>query len=438
MNALLVSIPLLILLLGGWGIAALLLPGECSFAARLANAWLLGALAVSLLLAVLGGIFSGPVLMGAVTLALLIPACLALRKPFPRPRLEGPGKWIACAVILCQLLFLARFVGSTAIAWDGLVVWEVKARIAMTNGGCIPIEYFSDPTRAWSHPDYPLMLPMLETWIYLWLGKADQSLARVIFPCFYLAALLLIYTSVADVARKRWWGLCVAAALFFIPFFTDGQSNVFTGYADFPLAVLYLAAVDSLLRYFRKPEPSRLLIFSIYAGALPWMKREGLILWLCLMLVAGVEFLRRSEYRRALLAATPGLVLIVGWKLALFAVRALPNTDFMPVTASNVRDHLGRIPVIAQYSAGELTSIKDWSLLWPLFVMAIAVLAARGKRALSLRLCTLVAIPALIYSGIYMLSTWQPFETHMDCSLARLYSQLALVALVTVGFAAQA
>src|SRR5581483_1577556 len=119
-------------------------------------------------------------------------------------------------------------------------------------------------------------------------------------------------------------------------------------------------------------------------------------------------------------------VLVTGWKLALFAVRALPNTDFMPVTVSNVRDHLGRIPVIAQYAAGELASIKDWSLLWPLFVIAIAAAAARGKWKSSRRLGALVILPLLCYSGIYMLSTWQPFETHMDCSLARLYSQVAL------------
>ncbi|HEX4086248.1 MAG TPA: hypothetical protein VHY22_15130 [Chthoniobacteraceae bacterium] len=426
---------ILILLVGGWGIAARLLPAGHSLAMRLAHAWLLGAFAVSLLMTLFGGILSGALLAGAVSLVMLSAGISSFRIPVPRGLPKGAVEWALCAVILCECLFLARFAQLTAIAWDGLTVWEIKARIALANGGSLPLDYFSDATRVWSHPDYPLMLPMLETWIYLWLGVADQSAVRILFPCFYLAAILLLYSGVAELSGKRWWGLLIAALLFFIPFFTDGNTNAFTGYADFPLAVLYLAAVLALITYLRQSSVPSLILFAVYAAALPWMKREGAILWLCLMLVAGAGFLKRRRLRHALLAALPGLLVILGWKLALAAARTVPNTDFLPINAANIRHHLDRIPIIAQWVAREIISIHDWSLLWPLCAIALLTLAIKGNRGMSLRLLVLIGMPLSIYSGIYILSSWQPFESHVACSLDRLVSQLALVALLTIGIA---
>jgi hypothetical protein len=47
---------------------------------------------------------------------------------------------------------------------DGFAIWDLKARIAYLNGGAIPLSYFFDSTRIWSHPEYPLCLPLVQAW----------------------------------------------------------------------------------------------------------------------------------------------------------------------------------------------------------------------------------------------------------------------------------
>jgi len=442
MNALLAALGLAVLLFGGWGIGYLLIPGEKPISTMAVHAWLLGAIVVTITLGFFGTILSGRGLLALVAVACIIPGFAALRKiprrgmfAFEWPRPAGWLEWTLLAVILCQCAVLLRYAWTTAIGWDGLVVWEIKARIAAYNGGSLPVDYFTDPTRSWSHPDYPLMLPLLETWIYMWMGQSSQFLVRIIYPVFYFAALLLLYSGAAEISGKRWVGLLAASLLFFVSLLATGQSNVFTGYADFPLAVLYLAAVASFIRYTRDAANSRAVLFAIYAGAMPWMKREGAILWLCFILVAGVELIGQRKIRVALLAVVPGLITIAGWKIAQFSVRAIPNHDFLPATAANVAAHLNRVGPILRAVIVELSSINDWSILWAVFPIALVLLAAKGRRTLSLQLGALVFMPLVLYASVYILSSWNPYQTHIDCSLPRLVSHLSLVALLTFAIA---
>ncbi|MGA3170888.1 MAG: hypothetical protein ABSE62_07715 [Chthoniobacteraceae bacterium] len=440
MTALLVTLSLTLILFGGWGVAALLLPHNKSFSETAAHAWLLGAILVSVALGFFSIIFTGPFLLAAVSIIATIPGLAAIRRfapqsshPLPRP--HGWAEWTLCVVILIESLLLLRYAWTTALAWDGLMVWEIKARIAFSNGGALPLDYFTDPARSFSHPAYPLMLPMLETWVYLWIGRCSQSIVRVIFPFFYFAALPLLYSGVVTVTGRRWAGLIAAALVFFIPFLTLGQTNLFTGYADFPLAVLYLAAIVSLIKYASDPADSRALLFGIYASALPWMKHEGALLWLCLMLVAGLTLLAHRKLRPIFLSAAPGLIVIVVWKVVTFATRALSNPDFMPLTIGNVTGHAARFAVILRYLLLELSATNHWSILWFVFPLALLLLALRGKRTLSLQLGSIVLIPLILYSAIYILSNRGSLEAHLDSSLARLISHLSLVALLTIAAA---
>jgi len=442
MTPLLAAASLALLLFGGWGLAALLFPEGRSFSEMAAHSWLLGAILVTLALALSGAFLSGAALLAFVSVVAVLPGAFALQRilrkkkfAFELPRPHGWLEWTLCAVILCQWILLLRFARTTALGWDGLMVWEIKARIAFYNGGGLPADYFTDPQRVWSHPDYPLLVPMLETWVYMWLGRADQSFARVVFPFFYMAALFLLYSGVSELTGKRWAGLLTAAMLFFVPFVTVGYFSVFTGYADFPLAVFYLAAAVCLFRYLRDSARSRLLLFAIYAGALPWTKHEGNILWICIVAVAAWEFIRRGGIRLAFLAAAPGLAVIVGWRIAMISMKAAKSRDFVPLTIANVIGNANRIGTILHYLIGELCSLNDWSLLWILFPIALLLLAARGKARLGSRLGSMVYIPLMLYACVYLLSDWPSYQLHIERSLPRLISQLSLVALLTLGLA---
>jgi hypothetical protein len=85
-----------------------------------------------------------------------------------------------------------------------------------------------------------------------------------------------------------------------------------------------------------------------------------------------------------------------------------------------------------------LLSVRDWSLLWILYPVALIWVAARQSRALSLQLFALVGLPLALYSSVYIFSSWAVFQDHIDTSLPRLVSDVALVGLLTVGISMRA
>ena len=445
MSAFLAIFSLILVLFGGWGLGYLLFRSRQSVCDQAIHSWLIGAFYVSALLGLFGILLSGESLVAGVTLAMVIPGILALRKrlrtgavSFAVPWPKGIWEWFLCAVLLVQCVILMHFASKAAIGWDGLMVWEVKARIAFANGGRMPVAYFSDTSRLWSHSNYPLMLPLLETWVYLSIGECNQYWLKPIFELFYLSALLLLYSGAAGISGRRWIGLLTASLLFFVPLLTVVDCNVFTGYADFPLATLYLAAVIYFIRYQRDPASCRPIVYAIYAAALPWMKQEGVILWLFLMLVAAFRFVHERKYRLIALTAIPGAVTIIAWKLAMRAVGDVSANDFFPVTLPNLVNHASRIGVILHSLLEELTAARYWSLLWWLFPVAVIWVAIRESRALALQLLAFVILPLGLYSCIYIFSSWPVYLDHIHTSLPRLVSDLSLVALLTIGISISA
>jgi hypothetical protein len=169
----------------------------------------------------------------------------------PQPEPLRRSEWLVLMVFAGQAIFLVCWAPQVALGWDGLVLWEAKAKAAFAHGGVLPINYLNDPPFSVAQPLYPLYLPYLEDWLYLCLGRADQAWVRALGPVIYLAAILLMAGAAQRLGVSRLAGLLAAVAFFFVPYCFTGRWNVLSGYADFPLGVFYLAAASRLPGLFR-------------------------------------------------------------------------------------------------------------------------------------------------------------------------------------------
>lgn len=435
-----ICIALFTVLFAGFGVLSLLLrqPERISLAEAAPLSWLLGAGFVSLTLALLGTLFSGLVLQGLTTALCLVIGGLGVKSLRQKkwslscPVPSGAFEWLLCGFLLVELAAVLSMALKESLGWDGLLVWEIKARYAFFNGGAVPHYYFTDASRTWSTLEYPLFHPMIETWLYLWIGDCDQSWVRVIFPCFHLAAVFALGAGVFRLSGKRWGGLLAAALLLFIPYGYTGQGNLFAGYVDFPLSVFYLAAVIYLLRYLQDGLTSHLALFSVLAGIMPWLKREGAFLWFCVMAIVIVELLIRRKFRALLLVPLPGLLTVLGWKIALAILKAPPVADLFPLTPASVLAHLDRVAPIANEMKQELTNLQNWSVLWFAFPVAIACLSARRNRGQAVRLLVAVAVPLCVFTAVFVVSSWPVYMNHLRLTLPRLMLQVAPVALLSI------
>jgi len=443
MDPVLVFIALVTIVSAGFGPAMFFLrrSNSVSVVELLAFSWLLGVSSLSLSLVCCGILIRGLTLQMTVAAGCVISGCLGVRLlrankdkiSWPKP--VGKIEAGLCAILLFQFAAALLIQYRTALGWDGLLTWEIKARYAFLNGGSIPLEYFSDPTRTFSTPNYPLMLPMLETWIYLWIGDCDQFWVRFVFPVFYYAAALVLYLGVAHLSGKKWIGLTAAVMLMFIPFPAAGAWNVFAGYADLPLAVFYLAALVCFLRYQIEPSGIRLILLSLVAGMLPWVKREGIVLWACLMTVVLVELVRRRKFFAAVQMLIPGAVVCIGWKIARVIMDTSPVTDFHSCSLEFLERNLPRALTALRMLFVELANPGDWSLLWYVFPAALVCLFFNGRKKIAMQLFFCVAAPLFLLSCSFVLSSWPDFQNHIRTSLPRLILQVAPLAMLAMGLA---
>jgi hypothetical protein len=355
------------------------------------------------------------------------------RWPSRSPRFFPPAtsRWeIALTLLLLgPLAALASQCLRETLHWDGLLVWEIKARLAFQNGGALPLRYYSEaPMQGWSHPGYPLYLPMLELWLYLWLGEAHQFWVKALFPFFHLAAMSVLWSAALRLTGRVWIGAVAAWLLLAVPRVVGARAGLLQGYVDLPLGTVYLAALAALLLAMRGDAGWRRLA-AVLSSLLPWMKQEGLVLWMCFVLVAIWNW--RREWRVVLALALPGLTTILAWRAFLAVAGLIPPETFLPMTLETLQANLPRVPALLRRLGEEFLAIRRWTLLWPLAALALATLAAQRHR-FTMPLALALVVPLAAYLVPYVFSALQPYEMHVETSIDRLVLQVAPVAVLAL------
>ncbi len=420
----------------GYGLLGLLIRNSIRLnpAEQIGFSWLFGTGTISLLLWIFGFVAHGALLQGLVSVVCLLFGIVGWRLKIPwqsRGRLRAiDGFLVAIIALEVAIIFCLSFVHT--LGWDGLLNWEIKARYAFANGGVLPASYFSDAGRAFSHPEYPLAIPFNELWLYLWVGESNQFYAKTIFPMFYLVTTFLLAGFAARLSRKTWVGLLVAALLFFVPQLTVEVGCASGGYADFPLSVFYLAAVGCL---FCAAERGNSGFFRLYAACLallPWVKRDGLILWAVAAACGVLVILRTKKSAASFLIFIPGLLIICAWRFYLNAMHALQAADFLPFNLETVRTHLDRAQPLFSALLAEFGDLSTWSFFW--FIVAVAILYClpRMRSAGVLALLVALVAPIILYLSLYLFSSWQNYLEHVGLSISRLLMQVAPVGFLLI------
>ncbi len=443
MDFLLLTIALLLLLLAGLGLSLLRLPKRPVGAAELfALSFLFGAAIISLSSFLLGFLVSGIWLRGSVAFLCLAIGVLGIWRQslkLQSDNLNGSNKWLLVLAAM-QIAVVAWLSSVRVLGWDGLFNFEIKARLAFQNGGVLPLEFFSDPSRSWTLQSYPLLLPLTQSWLYLWIGSADQHFVKILFPLFFAAALCLFSTGNRLFGVRSWQKFVPLLLIFTVPSLLIGDGSASSGYADFPLAVFYLASVIYLAEFWRTGEFSALRLAGALAAAGCWLKQEGAILWFCLMALAAIRlaFARSSwsDWKELAKTALPGLLIIVGWQAFVRLVSLPAISQFSPLSFATLRSNLWRAPIIAESVLYELANWRHWGTLWLISLSAIVWLFWRRNRPEALLPFT-VLLPLAFYASVYVFSLWPSFITHLESSFPRLLIQLSLVSVWCVVVAAQ-
>lgn len=396
--------------------------------------WLLGTGFISLAIMFFGAWLSYGPLCVAVTIASL--GVLALSHRI-RPqwgatlRLTGTD-WIMLGVLGLQIIYMVVAGSKLALGWDALMTWEWKARLAFAHGGVLPAFYFSHQVEYWSHPYYPLQLPYVNSWFYLVLGRVDQNWIRVVGPMYFVAATAIIAGATQRLTNNRVAAVIGATALFFVPYLFAGPWGVFAGYADFPLGVVVLAALARIPDLSSRPSAGNERLFGILAALIPWMKREGLVLWLIAIGLAAVTLWAVRRRRAIAVVMLPGLIGIVAFSLWLKHMNVISVNPAVEPDFADLPNRLNRIYPVTFLLLRQWTYLDAWSLLWPGTAIAIIALCLQRKTPLAFTFGGFMVAVWAFTAATYVLGFRDNWGNHFLASAQRVILQYVPTAILAI------
>jgi hypothetical protein len=379
----------------GWLVTGALFPRRAEFRLeRLGWGYAVGAglLAAMVPLALLVRVRPGwmPFLVLA---AALVAASFRFRVP-PAPHTEAPAVPVRRDVLRVALpgfialgvaLYLFRALTEPMWSNDFLAIWGLKGKTIFGSGALPPL-----PQPGFSHPEYPLGLPLLFAGVAFLTGRWDDHAMALLFPAFQVATLLVASGWLRRRGASAEVALLAAAIL---ACFEPLYSAFLTGMAEVPLSLGLLLFGTALADVLDGEHASAFRRLAAASALIAGTKNEGLFFAAVGCLVA-LAFGGPRRWKAAL-AALPTALLVHGLHMAWRG--QLPLRDFEPSLFSMERvwDSLA--------AAGALLGWAAWAGLALLLVLvALGSRVPAGDRLLVLTACGLAAyliIPAFAVRG---------------------------------------
>ena len=350
--------------------------------------------------------------------------------PPPPPASPPCGLWDWLFISLLAVLFL--FVTLRAVmypmwSWDAIATWGFKAKVFYLRDA-VDLGGFE------AHNYYPNLVPLLLSYLYLWLGQVNDHVVKLVFPLWGAALLMLLFGMLRrlGLGRTPALGLTTFYALNGVTLIT----HLFIAYADLAFTYFALGAAGFLYIWLKGGVSARILpLIALFFAGITWSKFEGTPLAASILLAAALTLLwLRPPHlaRRLAFLAWPLGGLLLGylpWRL--FALSHGIETGSDHILGFYPQQFLKAIPALVL----ALINPTLFGILWP--TAALAAVLARKKL-----FTTPVLFLALFLGGnflaillAYAVAPTSPFEFHLylRATLDRLLLHLAPVAALLIG-----
>jgi len=319
--------------------------------------------------------------------------------------------------------------------FDAVTNWGLKAKaIYLANG--IPLGFLTNREYATVHADYPLLLPLAESYVYFLLGHVNDFAVKWIFPLSLTACVTAFYASLRRMTLNRTAGLAFAFVLVSIPHLVFSATNA---YADILIATYFGAGFFYLFLWIRQRNDLFLGLSALLTGMAGLTKSEGMVLCLVNLVVLMWAVNRERSvdrphgWRQVLIYIGVFSTVLMPWLVFRLSMKA-QNDYIHELSVERVVqwETVMRMKTILYHYQAQFFNLKSWNLLW---LAALGLFLFRFKKILQsdqkfIFLAT--AMTLSFYTSVYFI-TFNDVAWHLKTSFSRLL--VHFVPLVVLGFA---
>jgi hypothetical protein len=341
----------------------------------------------------------------------------------------SPWDW-RCALLMCGIVLVMSMVFLQTIlvpveSFDAVASWGLKAK-AIYLARSIPRDFLlnQDYRNYAYHPDYPLLVPLAQSFTCLFIGEYNDFASKLIFPCYLFSCLVILYTACIGRFLSRTESLAFTFLLAGIPYL-GLQTSI--AYPDSILSFYFFAGAIYLYHWIRKPCRLYLVISAILAGLAGLTKNEGLVLSLICWAVLALYLLLHREQRgeagwKAWLLYGIILMTIEGpwliYRTSLQVHNDVVNQE--TILSSLTLENLKRVKPILYHYQSQVFGLKNWNIVWIVFLGSLLCRFRRIFQSQVKYLLALIFLAGLIYTWVYFI-TPRDVVWHLRTSASRIF-----------------
>ncbi len=323
-------------------------------------------------------------------------------------------------------------------SFDSIGNFAFKAKMFLTQR-YVPYELFLNGNIDIQHPDYPLLIPLSETWVCLFLGSWNDLLVKAIFPFFYVALLVIFYFTLKRVIAKR---LALVSAFFLatIPHFLNYAT---IGYADFALTMFYASSFFYIFIWISHKRENKYLVLAAFLAVFAvWSKHEGVFFLLInmalvsLFILLNFKDIKKREWAGIAAFLTLPAILTCIWFLYFHSIGF--SNEFVnkeTLRLSVVLKNFDRIPLILYEYQKHVFGPKKWNISYLVFLLGLMFYFRTVFRS-HFKYITLSVVLALGGYGFFYLITPLEIKYHLQTAGSRLLIHFLPITVFWIGYLA--
>jgi hypothetical protein len=350
--------------------------------------------------------------MGFVSLAGIFRKNLPINRCVGKLPRVGPVEIMLLAIIGFQLLTTILFSLLTPIeAHDAVFNWGLKAKAIFLARG-VPMGLLE--TSFSPNPTYPLLFPLAQSYVSLFLGHYNDFSSKWVCVVLLFSFLSFLYLTLSRLGASLRTSLFSMLMICTVPLVREHLAN---GYADLPVGI-YFGMAGICFYLWVQEHMSLFIVLAAQLSAFAALtKNEGATaaaLLFCLfsarmLLTRGQEpIAERAKWIIAFLAILG--VLLLPWLHLKVSLESTQNIAMAraPLPRFEWR-RLDRILPIFSYYQLQWFGLRNWNLLWILFLVGIVSRFKEVRRSDLTSVGLLIFGQLLIYTLFYILV---PDESH--------------------------
>lgn len=328
------------------------------------------------------------------------------------------GLWIILLAAFIPIWFQAKYYPYGG--WDAWSVWNFKAKFLFLAGD--KWQNLFDPILWRSSPHYPLMLPLINVWGWIFLKNPNHTVPLITSIAFtFLTAGLLLSALISS--TKSHFSIFAPLLFLTLPFYGKLATSQ---YSDLVLGYYAFASLYCIIENFKNKRISYAVLAGIFLGFLSFTKPEGMILVLIIVgLSMLILLLNRKKTTKDFWKLSIVCLLVAAFFAALptiiFQIQYSPaNQTFINgLTSKDNPSTFYRAKMIGAFILMEFRSRK-WNWIWILLLLGMLLSYRRCFR----REMIIIPISLLIYLSAvlfyYFLNTYFDIRWWLTVTLNRI------------------